>query len=224
MFKNPLSKKSVDTQESPFSPDAQFSSGQPASKPNTSHFSVSYRNRKLLRRLLFGTMFVVLAFVIVRAISAKPQNVKSQELGRSSRDALAAAKIGQSYPFNARNANGQFVDKKQLKMTITDAEINKRIIIKGQPATAREGKAFLILSVEIENSNTDKLYLPVNDLVRMAEGEKMRAPDVHNNLVLAEPIATKTTRIGFLINDNTREFALKVGEVNGAKQSIDLKF
>lgn len=224
MFKNPFAKETAPAPtESTFSTDSSYDV-QPPTKQNSSRPSLSYRNKKILRRVLFGTMFLVLAFVIVRAISVKPQNVKSQELGSSSRDAIASAKIGQSYPFNARNGSAQLVDKKQVKMTIAEAEINKKIIIKGSPATARDGKAFLILTVEIENSNTDKLYLPVNDLVRMQDGDKMKAPDVHNNLVLAEPIATKTTRIGFLIDDTAREFALKIGEVTGAKQTIDLKF
>lgn len=186
--------------------------------------SLSYKNKKMLRRVFFGTLFVLFAFIVVKAITQTPANVKSQENANASKDAIATATINQSYPFAARNVSGQLVDKKQLKMTITQAEINKRIIIKGQPATARDGKAFLILTIEIDNSDTQKLYLPVNELVRLEEGDKMRAPDVHNDLVLAEPIATKTTRIGFLVDDPKREFTLKVGEVSGAKQTIDLKF
>lgn len=186
--------------------------------------SLSYKNKKLLRRAFFGVLFVALAFVVVKAAVSSSQNVRSQEAGGSPGGAVASATINQSYPFAARNDKGALVDKKQVKMTVVQAELNKKIIIKGQPATAREGKAFLILTLEVENTDTQKLYLPVNELVRLQDGDKMRAPDVHNNLVLAEPIATKTTRIGFLINEDSRVYTLKVGEVNGAKQTINLKF
>lgn len=133
-----------------------------------------------------------------------------------------AIAINKAYTFNARNNQGGVIDKKPMKLSVTSAEVNKNILIKGQPANARSGKSFLIFNVDIDNSFSDKLYMPVNDLVRLQEGDKLRAPDVHNSLVLVDPISTKTTRIGFLVDDGAKNFILKIGEVNGEKQTIEL--
>lgn len=188
-------------------------------KPSLSTF-LNRRNAK--RILLIVALLLLMAAIpfIIRASNAR--RAAAPTAGNTK--GVANVMIGKSYTFNARNDQAKIVDKRPVKLTFTNAELSKSILIKGQPATARDGKAFLIVNIDLENQYQERYYLPVNDLVRLVESDKLRAPDVHNNLVLIDPISTKSTRIGFLIDDGTKQFTLRIGELNGEKQNIDIKF
>ncbi len=185
--------------------------------------SMNEKQRKLLRRSLLMASFVLLIGILVVIINAKSSNSSSIAGVSTTNGSGSSTQISQSYTFNARDNQGRLLDKKTIKMTIQSAQLQKQILIQGQPATARTGKTFLIFSIDLENTYTDRAYLPVNQLIRWQDGNKLRAPDVHNDLVLIDPISTKSTRVGYLVNDNQHEFTIKVGEVDGPKQTINLK-
>jgi hypothetical protein len=110
-----------------------------------------------------------------------------------------------------------------MNLTLTTAETTKQILIQGKPATAKGGKIFLIINLEIDNPHNQKLFISPVDLIRLVDkGGKKFAPDVHNNQVSVEPISVKKTRVGFVIDEDTSGWKLQIGEVAGAKETIDL--
>lgn len=110
-----------------------------------------------------------------------------------------------------------------LKITLTTAENTNKILIQGQPATARDGKSFLILNLEVENSTKNQLTVRPVDLIRMIDADnKSYAPDIHNNDVAVEPISIKKTRAGYVIDDSQKHFKFLIGEVSGNKETIEV--
>lgn len=110
-----------------------------------------------------------------------------------------------------------------LKMLVTTVERSDKILINGKPASAREGKDFLIINLEISNPTSDKLNIRPVDFFRLVDDQGQQyAADVHNDPVKAEPISIKKTRIGFLVDESQKSFKCLVGEINGDKQEITI--
>ncbi len=118
------------------------------------------------------------------------------------------------------------ITSSSLKYTVISAELTPKIVIQGKQASAIKGRIFLILNLKIENPTNNALKIKTRDFVRlMPEGTQDRlAPDTHNDPTDLQPIATKFTRVGFVIDDSVKNFKLYVGEINGEKQEIDLNF
>src|SRR3989338_8178820 len=91
----------------------------------------------------------------------------------------------------------------------------------------QKGKLFFIVNIKITNNLDKNLQINSRDYVRLVtngnDAEKI-APDVHNDPVDAQAISTKTTRIGFAINDTDKDFVLQIGEIKGQKESISINF
>lgn len=185
--------------------------------------AISFQRTRLTNRSSLKKVLVIVAFIILAAIALLLFQNNRRNAGISNTNAPSVT-INRTYSFNARNDQIRIVDKKPIKVTLVKAELNRQILIKGQPAAAALGKTFLIIDAEVENPYQEPYYLPFNDLVRWQDGDKLRAPDVHNALVLIDPIATKTTRVGFLVDAGRKSYTIKVGEINGEKQAIEISF
>ena len=137
---------------------------------------------------------------------------------------LAVDTLNKSFEFPLRDANGNKVS--QFKYEIQSAELDNQIIVKGQLATAVQGRVFLVLNLKITNNYTKSVQLNTRDYVRLiVNNSKDRlAADIHNDPVDVEAISTKYTRIGFPIDSNFKNLKLEVGEITGPKQTIQLNF
>jgi hypothetical protein len=130
--------------------------------------------------------------------------------------------VGKTFQFAGLTQDGRQTTG-FLDLTLTSVETTKQILIQGKPATAKGGKIFLIINLEIDNPHNQKLFISPVDLIRLvAQDGKKFAPDVHNNQVSVEPISVKKTRVGFVIDEETSGWKLQIGEVEGAKETIDL--
>lgn len=114
----------------------------------------------------------------------------------------------------------------KIKYFIESAELQNEILVKGQRATAVKGRTFLILNIKITNKYTKTVALSSKDYVRLIIDDKKEliAPDIHNDPVQIQAIATKYTRLGFPINENYKSLKLQIGEVEGKKETINLNF
>ncbi len=131
--------------------------------------------------------------------------------------------INKQYLFPLKGADGQEVSK--LAFTIENAEVRDEIVIKGQKATAIEGRSFLILNLKITNDFDSAIQINARDYIRLQIGnsrEKL-APDIHNDPVEIQAISTKYTRVGFPIDENEDSMTLFVGEISGEKQNLKLE-
>jgi len=179
-------------------------------------------DKKKIGLLVLG-LVVALLFVIVVANMLSGSNEQTASDKVQVKAAIAVQDIGGEFEFPLTNGDGEEVGK--FRFVIDKAEINDEIIVKGQKATAVEGRVFLIVTLKVSNDFEQAIELNTRDYIRLAvngNGEELLAPDIHNDPVEIQAISTKYTRVGFPINDTDSDLTLLVGEINGVKQSIVL--
>ena len=135
---------------------------------------------------------------------------------------VAQETLNKSFDFPLKDATGKVVSK--VHYEIQSAELDNQIVIKGQLATAVQGRSFLILNLKIINNYDKAIQLNTRDYVRLIVNNSVDklAADIHNDPVDIQPISTKYTRIGFPIDTNAKNLTLQVGEIDGPKQSFQL--
>jgi len=107
--------------------------------------------------------------------------------------------------------------------------LQKQIIVQGQRASAVNGRVFLILNLKITNNLEQTIQLNTRDYLRLivvSNQSEQLAPDIHNDPAEVQAISTKYTRVGIALDegDAKKKIQLKIGEINGEKQTIDLNF
>ena len=135
---------------------------------------------------------------------------------------LAQETLNKEFDFPLKDATGKVVSK--FNYEILSAEEDNQIIIKGQVATAVQGKTFLLLNLKITNNFDKDVELNTRDYVRLIvdNSTDRLAADVHNDPVDVQAISTKYTRLGFPIDIAAKNLKLEVGEIDGQKQTIQL--
>jgi hypothetical protein len=131
--------------------------------------------------------------------------------------------LNKTYNFPIRDDSGKELNK--LKFEILSASLQDEILVKGQRATAVQGRTFLILDLKIVNSYDKGVQINTRDYLRLiVNGNKNEpiAADIHNDPVEVQAISAKQTRIGFPINESYKNLELQVGEINGKKETIKL--
>lgn len=121
-----------------------------------------------------------------------------------------------------RSSTGTVTGEK-LAINLSTIDKSNRILIQGKPATARAGKTFIILNLEIDNSTKNQLTVRPVDFIRLQDSEgRSFASDVHNESVKAEPVSIKRTRVGFVVDENQKNFKFLIGEITGEKQTVEV--
>lgn len=117
------------------------------------------------------------------------------------------------------------VKKEKLGFTIKTAELKKEIRVKDQTRKAREDKLYLLLRIELENNTPKRLTFATPDYVRLvAKDDKKYAPDYHNGTVIVDPLSIKNDLIAFSVDKNQKQVSFLVGDLEGEKEKIDIKF
>lgn len=167
----------------------------------------------------------VVIVVIILAVSPKGQTNSGSGNRVTVASAKARAEIAREFSFPVVDSKGKAIT--QLKYTVENAELRNEIIVQGKRALAIEGRSFLIITIKIANEYDKGLEINSRDYIRLSvNGNKneLIAPDIHNDPVAVQPISTKTTRIGFPVNDTDKDFVLHIGEIKKEKQEIPLEF
>jgi hypothetical protein len=127
-----------------------------------------------------------------------------------------------SFPIKDNNSN----DISTIKYSIQNAQLENSVIIKGQKADAIKGKTFLILNIKLSNNYTQGVDINTRDYVRLKTSSvnELLAPDLYNDPVQVQAISTKSTTLGFTINNSDKNLELQIGEIKGTKQNIKLAF
>jgi hypothetical protein len=141
--------------------------------------------------------------------------------------------LNKTYSAIALDVTGK-PSKNKIDLVIRTAEKSQDILIKGQPATAKNGSAFLVLQVDLKNPSTERLIISPLNMLRLIVDNQKRAAEIYTEevpqirgSVVVEPDSTKVTRVGFVLTPDIISKALKlqIGDVNAAdKTVIDLKF
>jgi len=135
------------------------------------------------------------------------------------------AKINKELSVQARTRDKIRVSDANLKVNLVNAEMANGLLVQGKRAKTREGKTFLIINMEVENTYAVPLYSFPVDIVRLVrEDGKRIAPSVHQGTVEVRPISTKKSNVGFVVDPNDKDFKLEVGEVSGEKEILEISF
>lgn len=190
----------------------------------------SRRGKKKFKNLFFILFLVVVILAILFFLYRTLSNVsgKSSSVLGTSDDRVniekpkATQTLNKSFSFPLRDSSGKQVS--DIKMTFTTAELRDQIVVKGEKATAIEGKTFLILNLKLTNNYSQSVQINTRDYVRLTvnKSDDKLAADIHNDPVDVQAISTKYTRLGFSINDTDKNLVLHIGEINGNKQDIPL--
>lgn len=194
------------------------------------NFKLPRFNKKLLIRLALP-VFVVLAFVLgAIGISRNFNTTTANPIGGNQAvvvpDAVAKIDLNRNFTFPLRDADDKQVG--DFNYIIENAELRKQIIVKGQRATAVEGRIFLIINLKITNNLAQEMELPSRAYLRVIvnNNNELLAADIHNDPVEVLGKSTKYTRLGLAINEEDAEKTIKllVGEIEGEKQTVELNF
>lgn len=199
-------------------------------KYTLSFISIRSLQRKIRRStyLPFVIVGIVVVVLLSWSVSSFTKKTSSPIVAGKSSNQFRLEKpkaqqfLNKTYEFSIRDAKGKEVSK--IKYTLEKAELRDEIIVKGQKASAVEGRTFLIINLKITNDFDKPIQINARDYIRLIinnSPEKLAA-DIHNDPVEVLAISTKLTRIGFPINDNDKNLTLQIGEVNGKKDTLKL--
>lgn len=176
--------------------------------------------RKIARYLL---ILAVVALVVFAGSKIAKVLTRPDDRRESVAGAKAVEDINREFSFPLINGTGEEVSK--IKYAIQKAELRDEIVVKGQRATAIQGREFLIITLKVKNEYDQAIEINTRDYLRLSvnnDEAEWLAPDIHNDPVEVQAISTKFTRVGFPINDTDRDLVLRVGEIDGDKEKIAL--
>jgi hypothetical protein len=217
---------------SDFSQTGSFSSGSRIGSSSSSTSSNGSKNffKKspivpliIVLVVVFGIGVFALSNVIGKSTTGATPSLASNQAQTSIEKPVATQTLNKSFDFPLKDASGKTVS--QLHYVIQSAELDNQIIVKGQRASAIEGRTFLVLNLQITNSYDKSIQLNTRDYVRLTAGQSSEklAADIHNDPVEVQAISTKDTRLGFAINTaDAKDLTLQVGEISGPKQTVKL--
>lgn len=186
-------------------------------------YTQGFKNKKLIGFLAVAVL-VLIIFIFGQTVF-RNQNT-SQSLNQVKvESAKEKAIINKEFEFPLKNSKGDEVSK--IKYTVESVELRKEILLKGKKASAVSGRIFFIVNVKIANSFDKSIEINSKDYLRLVVGSReneLLAADIHNDPVKVQAISTKYTRLGFPVNDTDKEFKIRVGEINGDKVDIEVKF
>ncbi len=179
-------------------------------------------NRKKVSSLLL--VLIVGAVLIVGVRFALSRSVSKSVLSTVSAPDAITVPVEREFSFKVYDQNKQLSDP--VRYIITSAQLTKQIIIKGQKANAVSGRMFLILNLKLVNDFDKSLFLNTRNYIRIQPlgTQDNLAPEIHNDTVEAQPLSTKLTRIGLPVDERIKEFTLFVGELEGGKEAINIRF
>src|SRR3990167_5580311 len=182
----------------------------PAQKPK----NLFNKKTKLVLGLVVAAIaFLLLANFVAKAVGNKPSSNNGP-----------AISVDKTFQSTGRTKDGRLTDG-TLPIKITTAEITDNILVKGQKATTRNGKLFLLVYLEIENKYQVALYSKPVDLLRLVRTDGKRiAPSVSQGDVEIRPLSVKRTNVAFVIDAKEKNFTIEVGEVKGNKEAIQINF
>jgi hypothetical protein len=203
----------------------QAASSAVSSRVSRIHFpSPNFQTRKILRIVLYVAIGAALIFGLYQI--ARLVGTASKDSGKVQvRGASATRELNREFSFPLRNDKGEEVS--QFKYLLEKAELRDEIIVKGQRASSVKGRTFLIITLKLTNQYNKPIQINTRDFIRLSlngNQEEWLAPDVHNDAVEVQAISTKFTRVGFPINTTDTNLTLRVGEIEGDKQLIELSF
>ncbi len=186
-----------------------------------------FRNPKIKKYSIYAVAAVIIIGFLFLVVKFNPFASKNSQASSNNKTviqgALATQPLNKEFKFPLKDDQNATVG--EIKYTIENAEIRDEIVVQGRKASAVAGRTFLILNLKITNDSNKTISMNTKDYVRLFvngnESEPL-SPSIHNDPVVVDAISVKPTRVGFAINESDKKLQIKVGEIKGEKQTIDL--
>lgn len=189
---------------------------------NTTSRMTDLKNLILKQKFTIGALVVgVIVLIAVFSGSDGKAATSSKTSPSASVNPASTVQVNKTFTFNAINAQKKAVP---VTLTIGSVELKKEIKVQDETKTSGQGKQFLLMRIEIENSLTEKLAITTADLIRLTAGTKKFAPDYHNATVVLDPLSIRKDLIAFIVSNNDKEFTFQIGELAGDKEPVTVKF
>ena len=191
-------------------------------KINRSKFSAIRPVLKTIskHKLIVATALIATLLVFAATRSKNISQVSSNITNQNNSNASSVS-INKEYNFPIYSSDGK--TESSLKMVVTAAQRNDKILVNGKTSQAAVGKDFLILNMEITNATNNKLNVRPVDFFRMVGADgKLFAADVYNDPVKVEPISIKKTRVAYVVSESQENFKFQIGEIKGDKQEVEI--
>jgi hypothetical protein len=180
--------------------------------------------KKVVGKYIILIIFFALALAGISKVVANSKKTVSQtpEPSLSLAEPLSQQEINQEFQFPLIDASGEVVS--QTRYLVENAEIRDEIVVRGQKASAIEGRAFLILNIKVTNDYNQSIEISTKDYLRLGVNnqDEWFAADIHNDPTEVQAISTKRTRLGFPISRSDTNMVLQIGQIDGDKQTIPL--
>jgi hypothetical protein len=190
----------------------------------------NHKGKKIFKILLLFIILVIPVFLlraqILNLLLSKTNKVSKPAVqGEKTQVTSQIITLGKKFSFPGLDDTGK--KKGKIDFKITTVEKTNQVIVQDKTYTAKNDKTFLIVNLELKNDTTNRLNIFPGDMIRLVvdgQEEKKFAPDLHNNYVLVAPISTKIERVGFVIDAAATNLKLQVGELEGDKEMLPVKF
>lgn len=218
----------------PMSSGISKASEEAASRAQRMKFPRMERNKfkfdkkylKVILPVIVGVVVIASIVSLVRSLpDAQSKPADSNQVAAP--NALSTINLDRKFMFPLKDEKGAVVGN--FEYMIQSVNIQKQIIVQGQRATAVSGREFLIVNLKITNNLKKTIQLNTRDYIRIitaGDSNEQLAADIHNDPVEVQAISTKFTRVGIALDDadTKKTIHMKVGEIDGTKQNIDLNF
>ncbi len=183
------------------------------------------RIKDFLPLIILGVVgFTALFFVGRFIISAfEGKTLGSSDSRVELKGPRAKMSLDKTYEFPLTDDKGKEIAR--LKFFVDDAELRDEIILGGQKAVAPKGTTYLITTIKLTNTSNKFIEMRVRNYVRLninGNKDEWQAASIHNDPVEVQPQSTKLTRLGFPINDADKDLMLRIGDLEGKKETIKL--
>lgn len=183
------------------------------------------RPKKILPLVIPVILLVIVGLVLFQAFRPDTQSSAATPNTESKDVVIDSQELNKVYDFPLLDGNGEEIGS--FSYEVQKAELRNEIIVQGQRASAVEGRVFLIVNLKLKNNLTQGLEINSRDYIRLSANDNkddLLAPEIHNDPVEVQAISSKFTRLGFAINETDTNLVLIIGEIDGEKQEIELKF
>lgn len=184
------------------------------------------RNKKFVPYVIGAVVVLIVIVIGTRFIgggnSSAVQGVQSSQNGTIIPKAKQT--LNKNLEFPIKDDKGKVVTK--IKFSLLEAQLQDEIIVQGKRTSLVNNKSFLVITLKLRNDYSQGIKINTKDYIRLSVNKKDEklAADFNNDPVLVQAISTKYTRLGFAISNDDKDITLTVGEIDGKKETISIKF
>lgn len=174
--------------------------------------------------LVVLVIVLMLGFITFKIAKPHKATINGANSATSSENSSTKINVNKKFDVSIKTQDGKETGDK-LHVTITTIEKTDSIIAQDKPVRTKDGKIFLLVNMEIENTTKQELAIKPNDMVRFIDNEgRSFAPEVYNNGVKADAVSIKKTRVGYVVDSAQNTYKLMIGEVRVKQEQIEVSF